>query len=102
MVTFCSDRVDIPDDKVIANVQDLKTRYAGTTHTQRCFVNRKTRELLKNWIGAKSNASETKRQVLLALNLHNPDRTSVYNYINYLPVHLNEGAVKEFLTEMSE
>ena len=102
MVTFCSDRVDIPDDKVIANVQDLKTRYAGTTHTQRCFVNLKTRELFKKWIGAKPNASEKKGQVLHALDLHKPDRTSVYNYINYLPDHLNEGAVKKFLTEMSE
>ena len=102
MVTFCSDRVDIPDDKVIANIQDLKNRYAGTTHAQRCFVNLKTRELFKKWIGAKSNASEKKRKVLDALELHKPDRTSVYNYINYLPDRLNEGAVKKFLTEMSE
>ena len=66
------------------------------------LLTRKQESYLKNWIGAESNASEKKRKVLDALKFHNPDRTSVYNYIDYLPNYLNEGAVKNFLTEMSE
>ena len=44
----------------------------------------------------------TKKMVLHALKSHTPDRTSVYNYINYLPDDLDEGAPKTFLKEMSE
>ena len=44
----------------------------------------------------------TKKIVLHTLKSHIPDRTSIYSYINYLPDHLDEGAAKRFLKEMSE
>ena len=62
-------------------------------------MNLKTRQLIKKWVDAKSNANDNKKMVLHALKSHIPDRTSVYNYINY---HLDEGATKRFLKEMSE
>ena len=101
-INFCSEKLDIPRDQVIDNLQDLTSRFEGTTYAQRCFVNLKTRELIKKWVDAKSNANDNKKMVLHALKLHIPDRTSVYNYINYLPDHLDEGAAKMFLKEMSE
>ena len=66
------------------------------------FVSLKTRELIKKLVDTKSNANDNKKMVLHALKSHIPDRTSVYNYIKYLPDHLDEGAVKNFLKEMSE
>ena len=66
---------------------------------QRCFVNLKTRKPIKKWVDSKSNAND-KKKVLHALKSHTPDRTSVYNYINYLPDDLDEGAPKTFLKEI--
>ena len=101
VIHFCSEKVDISCDQVIDNLQDLTSRYEGMTFAQRCFVNLRTRELIKKWVDAKSNANGNKKMVLHALKSHIPDRTSVYNYINYLPDHLEEGAAKMFLKEMS-
>ena len=102
VINFCSEKVDISRDQVIDNLQDLTSHYEGTTYAQRCFVNLKTRELIKKWVDAKSNANDNKKMVLHALKSHIPDRTSVYNYIKYLPDHLDEGAIKNFLKEMSK
>ena len=102
VIIFCREKVDLPPDQVIDNLQDHTSRYEGTTYAQRCFVNLKTRELIKKWVGAKSNVNDNKKMVLHTLKLHIPERTGVYNYIKYLPNHLDEGAVKDFLKEMSE
>ena len=102
VINFCSEKVDIPPDQVIDNLQDHKFCYDGTQYAQQCFVDLKTRELITKWVVAKSNANDNKKMVLHALKSHKPDRTSVYNYIKYLPDHLDEGAVKIFLKEMSE
>ena len=60
LINFCSEKVDIPRDQVIDNLQDLTTRYEGTEYAQRCFVNPKTRQLIKKWVDAKSNANDKK------------------------------------------
>ena len=61
VINFCSEKVDIPRDQVIDNLQDLTSRYEGTTYAQQCFVNLKTRELIKKWVDAKSNANDNKK-----------------------------------------
>ena len=66
------------------------------------FISKIVLNFFKEWVDAKSNANDNKKMVLYALKLHIPDRTSVYNYIKYLPDHLDEGAIKKFLKEMSE
>ena len=97
LISFCSEKVDIPCDQVIDNLQDHTSLYEGMTYAQQCFVNLKTRELIKKWVDAKSNANDIKKLVLHTLKSHRPDRTSVYNYIKYLPDHLDKGATKMFL-----
>ena len=47
LINFCSEKVDIPHDQVIDNLQDHTSRYEGKTYAQQCFVNLKTRELIK-------------------------------------------------------
>ena len=61
VINFCSEKVDIPHDQVIANLQDLTTQYEGTEYAQRCFVNLKTTQLIKKWVDAKSNANDNKK-----------------------------------------
>ena len=34
VINFCSEKVDIPHDQVIANLQDLTTRYEGMEYAQ--------------------------------------------------------------------
>ena len=34
LINFCSEKVDIPRDQVIDNLQDLTFRYEGMTYTQ--------------------------------------------------------------------
>ena len=61
LINFCSEKVDIPRDQVIDNLQDLTTRYEGMECAQQCFVNLKTRQLIKKWVDSKSNANDKKK-----------------------------------------
>ena len=45
-INFYSEKVDIPRDQVIDNLQDLTSHYEGMTYIQQCFVNLKIRELI--------------------------------------------------------